>query len=188
MLLLRPAPRLAPGLQFLRVSLASACLLISPTSAYCASDGALGAASTGSANISITIPTLLRIRRVQDQNLGIWLGSGDKAAANNVCVYTNAASGSYRVTLSGNGPGGSFAVSGPSSIPYRVKWNDDKGTSGSVLATAGQALREQRNAETTDPSCPTNNANYEVTIAASDLAGAKAGVYSGLLAIVIEPD
>ena len=163
--------------------------LLTAVDVWGASDGALGATSTGSANITLTIPTQVRISGLADLALGTWSGSGSKTANDDVCVYTNNPGAGYRVTATGNGTGGAFTVaSGAETVAYEVRWNDQTGTAGNVQLTSGVQLASQTGANTSSQTCGgLNSANFQVTFTSSALAAAKSGAYTGLLSIVVEP-
>jgi hypothetical protein len=70
------------------------------TSAYAATQGTLGATSTGSANISITKSVQAQISDISDMTVANWsIGDGAVTLTSNVCVYSS--TGSYRVTATG---------------------------------------------------------------------------------------
>lgn len=159
--------------------------------AHAATDGTLGPTSTGSLSITITIPPRVRISNVADLALGTFTGTGDKTAADDVCIYTNDPAGTYRVTATGDGTGGAFTVNDGASneLAYSLRWNDQTGTTGNVLLTSGTALTGQSGANTTASDCGgSNTANIEATITESELSLGEAGSYSGNVTILVEPD
>jgi hypothetical protein len=158
---------------------------------YSATDGTLGATSSGSVEISLTIPTLVRITDVQNLDLGTFTGSGDLSANDSVCIYTNLEAGTYKITASGDGTGGAFEVKNGSNVtlPYLVFWNDQPSPSGGIALDSGTASATQGGADTNSQTCSVlgNNANFMVRIVEAVLQGAVPDVYTGTLSLVIEP-
>jgi len=157
--------------------------------AYGASDGSLGATSTGTSVISVTVPNLIKISGMADIAFGTYSGTGDLNGNEDVCVYTNKASGTYRVTGSGTGGGGAFTLqSGGNNLAYNVYFNDVAGTTGEAALTAGSALNSQSGASTSSQTCGgSNNANFHVEILSTNLLAVPSGAYSGTLTLVVEP-
>lgn len=157
--------------------------------AYAASDGTLGATSTGTSLISVTVPNLIKVTGFADLALGAWSGSGAMDGNDNICVYTNKASGTYRVTATGSGASNAFTITdGSNLIAYTAAFNDVSGTSGEQPLTSGTALTGQTGANTASQTCGgSNNSNFHVTIAEAALLAAPAGAYSGTLTILVEP-
>lgn len=177
-------------MRFPKTRLFSTLLLTAiPTVAFAASDGTLGATSTGTSTITVTVPNLIRITGMADFSFGTYSGSGDMDQNDNVCVYTNKASGTYRVTASGSGAGGAFSVaSGADTLAYGVFFNDVSGTTGEQALTSGSALTGQSGANTTSQTCGgSDNANIHVRFLETNLTAAPAGSYTGTLTIVVEP-
>lgn len=175
---------------FYQVFLVSSLLLLAVSNGFAASDGSLGDTSTGSLSLSIEIPTKVRITGISDLNVGTFSGSGDLNVNDNVCVYTNAESGEYKITASGNGIGNAFTVKDDAerTIPYEVYWNDANGTTGNVQATSGSVITSQGNADTTSQTCTgSTNANFQVIVRELDLQTKMAGTYTGTLTLLIEP-
>jgi len=159
--------------------------------AYSATDGTVGATSTGSTTISITIPTLVRITDVQNLNLGTFTGSGDLVADDSVCIYTNLAAATYKVTAVGNGLASAFTLKNAANdiIPYSVFWNDQPNASGGVELSTGVASGTQDGANTNSQTCvgPGNNANFRVRVLEASLLASPPEVYTGTLSLLIEP-
>lgn len=163
-------------------------LLLTVETAVAATDGTLGATSTGTANITLTIGTLVRVANFSDRVLGTWDGSSTPDSTDNVCVYTSAASGAYKVSSIGNGSGNAFTITnGSFTIAYEVYWNDQIGTSGRVQLSSGTLLTGQSGANTSSSTCSTDNASYSVRIPAATLAAAQSGTYTGQVSFVVEP-
>ncbi len=160
-----------------------------PLSSFAATDGSLGLTSTGTADLEVEIDELMLISGMADLNFGTWTGSGDLNQNENICVYTNQASGNYTVTATGDGAGSAFTLTdGSNTLPYNVYFNDVSGMAGEVALTATTANTAQGGAHTTSQTCGGgNNANYHVEIEDTALAAVPSGTYSGTLTIVVEP-
>jgi hypothetical protein len=176
------------------------------TPAFAASDGDIGSTSTGSSTISVTVPELAKISKVDNLVGGTYTPPSGSSPTlglgfdmnDDVCIYSNASTDSYRVTLTGNydssgSAGTDFYVKGSSSgdtIAYAVYWNDVTGTSGETSATAGTAITGQTGYANTW-NCgggSSTNANFHVTMTDADMLAKHADAYSGTLTIVIAPN
>ena len=161
--------------------------LIQAKPSFAASDGSIGATSTGSANISLSLGKISRIRNMADASFASYPGSGDLSFNQNVNISVNYASGGYRVTGSGSGAGGAFTIAdGSNVIPYEVKFNDEVGVSGNVALSSGSALTGQTGA-VKPISSTTNDANYAIKLAEADILAVDAGSYSGTISLVVAP-
>lgn len=165
-------------------------LLMLPMSSYAAtSDGTLGVTSTGTADMTVTVDELMLITGMASLNFGTWTGSGDLTQNENVCIYTNQATGLYTVTASGSGAASAFTLTdGGNTLAYTVYFNDVSGIVGEVQLNTTVANNTQTGANTASQTCGGgNNANYRVNIASAALAAAPSGIYTGTLTIVVEP-
>jgi hypothetical protein len=176
------------------------------TPAFAQTDGSLGSTSSGTSDISVTITELARVTKVNNLAAGAYSGAVDGNGngfdmADDVCIYTNASSGSYRVTLSGNynsagAAGTDFFVRGGTAgdtIAYSVGWNDVRATnSGETAATAGTAITSQTGYSTAlDCGGATEtetNARFHVTMTQADMLAERADTYTGTLTILIAPN
>lgn len=158
------------------------------STAKAATDGTLGATSTGSLVVTITVPPLLRVTGLADRALGTWNGSSDMNSNDDVCIYSNVTSGSYKVTATGTGTGGAFTLAnGGSALPYKVFWNDVTGTTGEVELTAGTALTGQTGYNNTSQTCGGgSNADFHIRILATELSNVPSGAYTGNVSFLIE--
>jgi hypothetical protein len=134
----------------------------------------------------------MQINNVDDLALGTWSGVGDLSASDNVCIHSKHTNQTYGITLTGDGAGGAFTLSSgaPTTLPYRVFWNDDISLTGRVEVFAGVKLGNQtggsrfRNCRFV----PTGtNANFSVEVSATDLEGVQSGSYSGVLTLFLSP-
>lgn len=158
--------------------------------AFAATDGTLGATSTGTSDISLTVPELILISGMADVSFGTWSGSGDLDGNEDVCIYTNKAAGTYVVTATGDGAANAFTVTdGSNTIAYAVAYNDVSGTTGEAALTTNVQSAQQSGADTSSQSCGgSDNANFHVTVTEANLLAAPAGAYSGTLTLVVEPN
>ncbi len=126
------------------------------------------------------------INKLDDLNFGSWSGTGNITRVSRHCVASTASGNLFSITLTGNGPGGSFTLaSGPGSLPYRV-WYRDR---------PGQAWQEASPGVTIFNLVGRNNPNncrgqrqrVRVRFMANDLAAATAGTYSGTLTLLVAP-
>ena|ERR1022692_2236002 len=156
--------------------------------ANAATQGTLGATSTGTSLVSLTIAAQYQITGLTDLALGAWSGSGNMTANNDVCVYTNDSTGNYHTLVTDSSGTSAFKVkSGANAIPYTVNWNHVSGVVGNVAVTYGIALLVT-GANTSSVTCGgLKDANYQVTFLSAALAAASAGSYSTTLTMVIEP-
>ena len=164
-----------------------------PDALFAASDGALGATSSGTSEVSVTIPPRVRVSEIDDLSLGTWNNGGSLSGNDDICIYTNQVGGTYRVTFAGDGSGGAFEVrnGSGSAMAYRVLWNDEQTTAGSVEANSGVSLNGQTGACSSSVSCDdcgNTNANLQVVFEQSTLTGAQSGDYIGEISILVEPE
>ena len=171
---------LKAGTLFLAVLIAS--------DVFAATDGTVGATSTGTATISVTLPKLVRVRGLRDFAFGSYTGTGDLTDNENINVSSNYTAGTYRVRARGSGAAFAFTLTdGTSLIPYTVAYNDATGTSGEVALTADTNLTTQGGI-VKPLSTTTDNANYHVNILEANLQAVDAGSYSGTLSLIITPE
>lgn len=132
----------------------------------------------------------VRVSGFVNLSLGSYSGTGSLSSNIDLCVYSD--TGSYDVTISGQGGSGSaFAVSsGSGTIPYSVYWNDASGTAGSVqVTTPGSPLIGRRNADPSHSDCNSGtNANLEIRFSEVNLQSARAGSYFGTVTVLVEPN
>jgi hypothetical protein len=158
-----------------------------------ATQGSLGAPSTGSALIQLGIGLIAVIRRIDDLVMGSWSGAGDLAANDDVCIGTNSG-GNYAVLLSGSGAGGAFTLTnGSQTLAYNAFWNDQTGTAGRMPVSPNSLLTGQ-----TGAGGPfgiflcffgsTVNANVSAVIPEANLQAASASAFTGALTITVVPE
>lgn len=162
--------------------------------ANAATQGTIGATSSGSVAISITKTARARISNLNDLTLSSWEeGAGNVSLTDDVCVYSTRPNGSYKVRADGSGAGSAFTLAnGANLLAYTVTWN-----SGGVgaLANTGTTLTSTvtspalLNASTTSPTC-TNGDTARLIVSVSSLAMTSAveGSYVGTLTLLVSPN
>ncbi|MDC0359040.1 hypothetical protein OAO01_09510, partial [Oligoflexia bacterium] len=145
---------------------------------------------TGTADISVTIPDLIRITGMADIALGTYSGVGDLNGNEDVCIYTNLAAGTYVVTATGDGAANAFTITdGSNTIAYNTYFNDQAGTTGEVQLTTGTQSAQQSGANTVSLTCGGGDTgNYHVEVLAANMSLVPSGAYSGTLTLVVEPN
>jgi hypothetical protein len=177
--------------------LASVCVVALATApmmtiykAEAATQGSLGATSTGSLNLSVKKDARVKISDLNDLSQNAWdEGQGDVVLTDNVCVYSTRANGAYKVTANGSGAANAFTLAnGANIMPYALKWADSVAGAGEAL-TANALSTAFANANRSDPNCTVggNNAKLEVKISAADMTAAIDGTYTGVLTLIVSP-
>jgi hypothetical protein len=157
------------------------------TDVLAATDGTVGATSTGTSTISVTIPKLIRIRSMADFTTASYSGTGDIDQNDDVNVSSNY-TGTYQVTGTGSGAANAFTITdGSQTIAYSPYFNDATGTSGRALLSTGVALTSQSGAATTLGGS-TLNANVSLNMTEANIQAVNAGTYTGVLTLVFAPE
>src|SRR5579884_2119537 len=125
------------------IRLAAVCVagLLVTTAAQAATQGSLGATSTGSVSIGASVPNRVQLSGLVDVSFANQDPATPALSAQNVCVWSNTSTKGYNVTATGSGTANAFTLSsGALTVPYSVQWSQSSGqTSGTALAT-GTAL------------------------------------------------
>ena len=133
----------------------------------------------------------VRISSLQSIDFGQLSGVGDRFVSLNVCAFSTSANRGYSITASGNGAGGSFALSSPvASLPFEVFWSDASSQSSGTSLVAGAPIGGFRSSATQNfcNSGPTSSASLVVVIRSAAIESARAGIYSGTLQIMLAPE
>lgn len=172
--------------------LLAAVLCLSAGLADAATQGTLGATSTGVVNISATITNKAQITGLTDLVFNALDGVNTAQLTENVCVWSNTPTKSYSIKATGNGTGGAFTLinSGGALIPYAVAWSNASGaTTGASLATG--AASSTLTTTAASPTCATgaaSTATLLVSIAAADQQTMVGGAnYAGALTLLVTP-
>ncbi len=184
----------------LRLLLCALTLAMS-AAAGAATQGAGGTTSTGTLDVTLTTGLAARLTGLVDFALGVWSGSGDLDASQDVCIGRNGvgffALGAYRIRAYGDGDPmdvSAFTLSnGVDRIYYDVFFNDQTGTGGRAPLTAGVMLGSQQGFGFGEIlnwlfGCVVRNANVSISVPESQMSAAVGGTYSGTLTLVLIPD
>lgn len=153
-------------------------------SAMAATDGLLGATSTGTAIINIAKGNAVQITNLDDINLG---AQGNLTAtatqSDDVCVFSS--TGGYNITLtSANGTFELTDASTTTNIPYTVDWIAGTTTTAvyntPITGLTGDSTAVDCNAGT--------NATFSVSVAAPDFNAADPGSYTDTLTMLVQPE
>lgn len=178
-------------LRIFRPSLMLACTaLLVPGAANAATDGTLGATSTGSVGISATIPARARITKLTDIAFGTVDPLIAASSSENVCVWSNTSGQGYSITATGSGSGSAFTLTdGSNTLNYSVEWAGTSGAPSGTALTAGTALGGLTTTAV-NPTCstgPATTATLFVKMTAANLQAAVANAYTGTLTLVVAP-
>lgn len=166
--------------------------VFSSTGVLAAADGDVGTTSTGTTDVQLIIPDLVRIYALSDIDLGTYSGMGTEAGNTEACIFRNGA-GTYSVTATTNkgdfllssGSGGTAAED----IDFTAYWNDVTGTTGRAALTYNTALTTQSGTNTASITCAAGtNANFSVEIADTDMQTKVPNTYTATVTIVIAPE
>lgn len=163
----------------------AACLLAFPANA--ASQGTIGATSSGGVRISVSIPAPARVSGLSDVEFG---GAGASAAtgiARDFC-FTGAA-GAYTVTATGSGPGGLLSLSnGDERVAYRVEWlSRSEAPLGETFSMGGSMMIEAA-ARQSDCGQAPSSGRLMIALEPADAEKLLAGAaYTGVLVLMLSP-
>ena len=159
--------------------------------ALAATQGSLGATSTGSVAISASVPARARLSGLNNVTFSSVNPANNASNAQNICAWSNTPTKGYRITASGSGAGNAFTLSaGALSVPYTVQWHGTSGqTSGTALSAGSQSGGFVSAA--THQQCssgPAASASLIVGITATNLQTMQAATnYTGTLTLLMTP-
>lgn len=166
----------------------SAAVALAATPAFAATDGTLGSTSTGTLNVTATVPepqnpTGARISGLQDFTFGDYTGSRMQLVKD-LCVYHSSTTARLTVSQVGRPASTPLALVGPSNQTIPIALQFYAVTSGVELRTSGETYERQWNIDS--QTCSTGGV---ALITAVLLEGARpaAGAYSGQFQLVIAP-
>ena len=166
--------------------------LLSAGAADAATQGSLGATSTGTVTITATVPNRAQITGLSDISFTNADPTTTATSAQSSCLWSNTATKGYSITASGSGTAGAFTLTSGAltPVPYSVQWAASSGqTSGTSLAS-GTALTGLTSTATR-PTCntgPATSSSLVVSIAATDLQNMVAAAsYTGTLTLLVTP-
>lgn len=153
--------------------------------------GTLGATSTGTINISASVPNRARITGLSDVSFASQDPSTAASNAQNVCVWSNTVTKAYTITASGSGTASAFTLSnGTGTVPYSVEWASTSGQTSGTGLTAGAASSSLTSgaANQSCSSAPLTTASLVVKLSTADLGTMSAGSsYTGSLTLLVTP-
>ncbi len=167
-------------------------LALAGSPALASTQGTLGATSTGSVTISVTVPNRTQISGLTDVTFTNADPTTTAISAQSDCVWSNTLTKGYSIKATGSGTSSAFTLASGAltPVPYSVQWNPSSGqTSGTALA-AGTASAGLVSTATT-PTCssgPTSTSSLVVSIAPADLQTMVAATtYTGTLTLLVTP-
>ena len=179
---------------FTKTIIASLLLGTLASTAFAATDGSLDSTSSGTADISVVIPSLAKITGVGDLTSTTWNGTGDVDLNHTACIYSNSAVG-YKVKItaasnpSSSPTTGYYIGSGATNqeVPYTMSWApNNTGASADVLTHATNS--STYSAVSTLEDCGgTPNSTYLVHFAHAALLAVHPGTYTQTITILITP-
>ena len=177
---------------FRRFSLGCAAAALLQGSAIAATQGSLGATSTGTVSINASVPNRVQLTGLSDV---FFLNQDPATAALNaqsVCVWSNTSTKGYNVTASGSGAASAFSLSnGALTVPYTVEWSGTSGQTSGATLSAGSAVTGLTSAATnaTCSSGASSSASLIVKISTASLQTMQAATtYTGTLTLVVAPE
>lgn len=115
----------------------------------------------------------------------------DQIASQTICIYSSALNGGYRVTATGSGPGGAFTLqSGSAQLAYELQWASTANQSSGQPLIPGVPLAGQTG-NTWLSNCLFGlfmSASLVTVLRAQASSSARAGTYSGSVALMIAPN
>ncbi len=165
-------------------------LMASP--AMAATQGTLGATSTGNITITVSVPSRVQITGLSDVAFTNVDPTVTATNAQSNCVWSNTATKGYTITATGSGTSGAFTLASGALTPvtYSVQWNQSSAqTSGTALtaATASGTF----NSTATTPTCataPATSSSLIVSISSAQLLNmASLTTYTGTLTLLVSP-
>lgn len=175
-----------------RLALATIVSLLAASSASAATQGTLGATSTGSVTINASVPNRVQVSGLTDVAFTNQDPSTAASSAQNVCVWSNTATKGYNVTASGSGAASAFTLANAAlTVPYSVEWAGSTGQASGTALVTGTALTGLTSTAT-NASCasgPGSSASLIVKMSAANLQSMKAATtYTGTLTLLVAPE
>jgi hypothetical protein len=176
------------------VAALSAALLAGSAGAT-ATQGTLGATSTGIINITASVAARAQITGLQDVTFSAVDPTVAASRAQSNCVWTNTLNGGYSITATGSGSGGAFSLANTTTttapgVAYSVQWAATANQSTGNALTAGTA-KTGLTSSATSPTCsaaPLTTSSLIINIASADLLTMTAGAtYTGTLSLLVTP-
>lgn len=171
---------------------AAAAAILPSGAALAATQGSLGATSTGTVTMTVSVPNRARITGLSDIT---FLNQDPNTAINamqSVCVWSNTATKRYTVTATGSGAAQAFRLSNAGlTVPYSVQWVGGTASTASGVPLVTNTASAAFTSAATEQSCAsgvTASANLIVSLTTADLGAMQAATdYTGTLTLVITP-
>ena len=166
-----------------------ACIFVAAGSVMAATQGTLGATSTGTVNISVGVGDQIQITALADIT-GPYIPGSDFIGSSPACVYRNGGgAGDFDLTItSANGAGTDFQLSdGIGFVIYDVTFNDS--VSGPInMDNAVLNNINFTNADTASPTCSgAPQSTLAINVPDANLTGAATGTWNDTLTILVAP-
>ena len=171
--------------------------VLAPAELLAATQGTLGATSTGSLTISVTKPARADITNLTDLTVASWVtGGGDQTLTSDVCVYSTRPTGGYTIKAPGRGTSSAFTLAnGANTLAYSVSWNSggvgaltNTGTALTTNVTSAALTKAATDSSTCTGTVPGATARLIVTILATNLDAIVDGTYTGTLTLLVTPN
>lgn len=149
-------------------------------SLWAASDGSVGATSSGTLGVQVMIPALVRITDLSDIDLGTYSGDqGNLSGSSDACVRSNSP-GNYQLTVTSSN--GAFNLQdGSESLAYSVTW-------GGAAVSYNTPLSGLTPDSDSLSSCTPTVDQLTVEVLGSALHQARPGSYSDTLTLMVAPE
>ena len=158
------------------------------TSAMAATDGSMGATSTGQIDLDLEVLDSVEITSLDDVDFGTYGGTdtGDINAGDAYCVFVN---GGDDYTITPTSANGSFALDGVlgDSINYTVKLAGAATGAASASSVAYNAASATFSGSSARDCGSANNASVDISIAESEIRAASTDTYSDTLILLVSP-
>ncbi len=158
-----------------------------------ATQGSLGATSTGSVAINASVAGRVQISGLRDVTFSDVDAGTAQSDNQDVCVWSNTAGNKYSIKASGSGTSGAFTLASGAlpEVNYTVEWNKLAARNSGTALANGVALTGQDSVATA-PTCasgPTKSASLIVKMDTTNLQNMQAGAtYTGTLTLVVAPE
>jgi hypothetical protein len=175
----------------LNTTLTSAVALaaLAGTSAQAATQGTLGATSTGTVVITASVPARARITGLADVAFTSQDPNTAATNAQNICVWSNTSTKGYNVLATGSGASNAFTLAnGSLTVPYSVELNSAAGQTSGTALTSGTASADQVSTANNQTCSGGETQSLIVGISTDDLGTMQATTtYTGTLTLVVAP-
>ena len=174
--------------------LSALCLtgILAHGTAFAATQGSLGATSTGSISIGASVPNRVQLSGLSDVSFTNQDPATAAINAQNVCVWSNTSTKGYNVAASGSGAAGAFTLAnGALTVPYTVEWAQTSGQSSGTGLAVSSALTGQQSTATNAlcASGPSSTASLIIKMSTASLQSMQAATtYTGTLTLVVAPE